>query len=145
LRNLVLGFVRILLRSVIMMTITFVILMSVVTREFPPNIHRVTQAYQHLKDYQQAPLGVPELQATNTEEENELQNLTDLYEKRAQFGRALLDPALSSNKLHLSGSPLLHSTCLSEREASQGEIEILKARLLTCQDELARLKSNGPE
>jgi hypothetical protein len=127
------------------MFMTFIILMSVITHEFPPNLRRLRQAYDSLKGARSGTATgsvATDRSATTLEpvsEESEIDKLSELYEKRARFGRALLDPSSSLSTQDVQGVSRPLGT-FSDR----GEIEILKAQLLTCQDELALLRMQGP-
>lgn len=128
------------------MFMTFIILMSVITHEFPPNLRRLRQAYDSLHTGARSGTATESVatdrSATTLEpaaEESEIDKLSELYEKRARFGRALLDPSSSLSTQDVPGVSRPLAT-FSDR----GEIEILKAQLLTCQDELALLRMQGP-
>jgi hypothetical protein len=141
---LVLGLTRVLLRSFILMFMTFIILMSAITHEFPPNLKRLRLAYQDLKGARSGIVAESVAADPNTvapepmTEESEIDKLSELYEKRARVGRTLLDPSSSLSTQEASDVSRPRATF-----SNRGEIEILKAQLLTCEDELALLRSQG--
>lgn len=143
-RALILGFIQITMRSLVLMAVMLTICLSIITREFPPDFRRIFRTYEQLQSYNiaattKAPImsSQPSSSETNptTSEESEIEKLSDLYEKRAMIGRSLLDP---QDPLKTLSAPANTSSISS---STDGELQILRARLLTCEDQL-RLYEN---
>lgn len=139
-RQILFGFLQVLVRSFIMMAIMLFIFLSVITREFPPDFRRIAETYERLQNYQvlispsvtspsdnRRSETLPAAEGMANDEESEVQKLADLYEKRALIGRSLLDPR-ASTKPRAEAFPTMRPY--------NGEVEILRAQLLTCEDQL---------
>lgn len=144
LKFIVLGFIQIVMRSLVLMAVMLTICLSIITREFPPDFRRIFKTYEQLKNYNAAAAKGASISSSQpsssendlvTSEDSEIDKLSDLYEKRAMIGRTLLDPQEPLKTLSASGNTSSFSSSMD------GELQILRARLLTCEDQLRLYES----
>ncbi len=127
-------------------TIFFVVMYSLITRTFPPDFSRLGKTYDRFKDFQKSTAEYKPSTSQNSSEEDDIDHLTELYDKRAAMASELLGGSMTSLRGHEpSPSPLKSSSASSVREGKSNEIEILKAHVLTLEDRLDDLENELQE